>query len=245
MELRGQVLIADDDETFSVLTADLLIREGYEVRRAPDAATARDILENSPSELLIADIKMRGNWNLELIEAIAGTKHEVPVILATGDPDVPTAVKAISLPVIAYLLKPIAFADLLGHVERGVRIGQSNRRMALAQNRLGDLQKELNGHRNIPARAVVGPSSVGSFVAMTMGQIMDSLSDLQHLALAEHAEKTSKPVCHLLDCPRLTMATNALTEGVATLERTKQSFKSRELADLRHYLETICSALRA
>ena len=246
MEPKGQVLIADDEETVRASTADLLIYEGYEVRQAPDAATACDILAQGTTDVLIADIKMPGNPNLELIHALASSKHQVPVILFTGYPDVATAVKSISLPVIAYLLKPFELAELLGHLERGVRIGQSNRRMTLAQTRLEDLREELNGQRDIPARArdVADPFGVTPFVAMTVGHIMDALTDLQRVATANPATQTGKPVCHLFECPRLTMATNALNEGVATLERTKHSFKSRELAELRHYLESISSALQ-
>lgn len=242
---KGKILIADDEETFRISTADLLAREGYQVRQASDAVLAREILNENWADLLIADIKMPGNPNLELIHSIAGREHQVPVILATGYPELHTAVESVNLPVVAYLVKPFQLSDLLSSVARGVRIGQSNRRLSEVRTRLERSRDVLSEQTAVAGelRGLPPTGGVDGFISLTLRHILDSLMDLQYIAQGRLNDESDKPVCRMLECPRLTMAKNAMSEAIATLERTKQSFKSRELADLRGYLESIRSTL--
>ena len=278
---KGNVLIVDDEETFRVATAALLAREGYHVVQAASGDVAAAILSDASSDestdVVIADIRMPGNSGLELVQSIATGATTggapVPVILATGYPDVATAVQSIRLPVIAYLVKPFELPELLAAVERGVRFGRSRRGLDSVRSRLerwrdelaglsvegapaADAASEMRGQMGSERTRQADPCGVDAYVALTTRHILESLMDLQHVARRDYSREYSQPaagsdaspdlakaVCHLLECPRLTLACNAINQTIATLERTKQSFKSRELADLRHHLESIRNAL--
>ena len=110
---RGRILIADDEESVLLSTADLLRIEGYDCNCALDAKTAFEKLRKNKYDLLIADIKMQGNSDLQLIKKLPESAHGMPVILVTGYPSLSSAVQSIKLPVVGYLIKPFEFSELL------------------------------------------------------------------------------------------------------------------------------------
>ncbi|MCK5381428.1 MAG: response regulator, partial [Candidatus Latescibacteria bacterium] len=118
----GRILIVDDDETFLFSTADLLRREGYTCDCAPDAAAAAERLRAEDYDLLIADIKMPDNKELVFIRDVPRIAEGMPIILVTGYPSLYSAIQSIQLPVVAYMIKPIDFDELLERVQRSIEI---------------------------------------------------------------------------------------------------------------------------
>src|SRR4030042_6214874 len=96
-----RILIADDEETFRNSLADLLRQAGYQCDCAPDAIVAAELLHSAEYDLLIADIKMQGNFELEFIRALPQIAEGMPVILVTGYPSLRSAIESIQLPVAA------------------------------------------------------------------------------------------------------------------------------------------------
>ena len=94
MSELGRILIADDEETFLMSTADLLRNEGFECDCAPDATSAAQMLRSGDHDLLIADIKMPGNFELEFIRDLPQIAEGLPVILVTGYPTLDTAIQS-------------------------------------------------------------------------------------------------------------------------------------------------------
>lgn len=111
MTNSGQILIADDDETFLLATADLLRREGYLCNCASDAKTVTEMLRSARYDLLITDINMPGNTNLELIKELSEIVDGMPVILVTGEPSLAHSIQSVQPPVVTCLFKPFDFND--------------------------------------------------------------------------------------------------------------------------------------
>jgi PAS domain S-box-containing protein len=128
----GRLLLVDDEETFLRSTAALLRREGYECVCASDAATAAKLLREDGYDVLITDIKMPGNIDLELVRELPHIATGVPVILVTGYPSLQTATAAVQLSVVAYLVKPFDFSELLANVRSALAREQA----AVEQRRL-------------------------------------------------------------------------------------------------------------
>jgi DNA-binding NtrC family response regulator len=138
MDSRGQLLIADDEEIFLLSTADLLRQEGFAVDCAKDAHEAARLLREFRYDVLISDIRMPGNPELALLQEIPEPNAGLPVILVTGYPSAPTAIQAIHLSVLAYLVKPLDFADLLYRVEEGVRLRRIQQAVVSSSKRIQD-----------------------------------------------------------------------------------------------------------
>ena len=94
MNESNRILVADDD-LFRDTTAALLRKAGYAVDCASDAMEASQMLSAAQYDLLIADIKMPGNAQLQLVLEVSESARGLPIILATGYPALETAVKAV------------------------------------------------------------------------------------------------------------------------------------------------------
>jgi len=237
----GRILIADDEETFSESTAELLRRQGYRCDCAPDAATAAEKLRNNDYDLLIADINMPGNPKLELIRDMPKIAEGMPVILITGYPSLGSAIQSIELPVESYLVKPIDFEQLLAHVRIAVEhfrlyrsVHRIKQRLQYWYESLGSIEELL---KNDSQEAIL--VSLDTFLELTFQNIVDAVSDLKHV-IAVLAEQTKdKQPCHLFNCPRLESLTNGLAETVNVLKGTKSAFKSKNLGEIRRKLEVL------
>ena len=116
----GRILIADDEEFLLQVTADLLRQEGYDCATAQDANSAEELLSQERYDLLIADIRMPGNTELELIRNLPNIGVRLPVILMTGYPSLGSAIQSIQMPVVAYMIKPLDYDELLTHVRYAI-----------------------------------------------------------------------------------------------------------------------------
>lgn len=244
MSELGRILIADDEAGFAAVTADLLREEGYFCDCAEDAYRAKTLLTAREYDLLIADIKMPGNDGLELVESVSALAESVPVILITGYPSLDTAIKSTRLPVAGYLVKPTPFEDLLPLVRESVMRARTSRLFTKARKQLQNMHQELHDWGN-PQNLAAHKSSLAEvdlFVHHAIRNIMANVTDLKDLTQALAQNKPKQQVCQLLNCPRQVELAQAITEAVNVLEKTKNSFKSKELAALRVKLEAVLNA---
>jgi CheY-like chemotaxis protein len=241
----GKILIADDEETFLHSTADLLRRDGYQCHIVPDAGSAAKALREGEYDLLIADIKMPGNADLELIRELPTLAEGLPVILVTGYPSLKTAIDSVQLPVVAYVPKPMEYEDLLGRVREGVRKFQAFKAMRRIRDRLRRWEEDLrqvqgsSPELRLPAPAI----TMDCFLKVTFQNLIDSLWDLKNLAQSLSLGMSNQDVCHMWTCPRLSFLKKGLEDTIEVLEKTKSSFKSKELGDLRKKLEGLVKTL--
>ncbi|HEV7224386.1 MAG TPA: sigma-54 dependent transcriptional regulator [Pirellulales bacterium] len=116
----ARLLIADDEPLFLKSTGELLRQAGYECRCVADAFAALAALKQEPFDLLIADLNMPGNLQLELLAQGRSAHPDVPLIVVTGAPTLPSAIESVRLGIADYLLKPVKFRDLLTSVRRAL-----------------------------------------------------------------------------------------------------------------------------
>src|SRR3990167_3374409 len=139
-----RILIADDDETFLSATTELLSRAGYSCDGVRDAQQAIAALSEPEYELLIADINMPGNENLELLRALQDKRPIIPVLIATGSPTIHTAIEALRLAVVDYLIKPLQFPAVLGHIRHAVEKGRFLRVLQQTRDETGEWTRTLD-----------------------------------------------------------------------------------------------------
>ena len=234
---RGRILIADDEPTFLSSTAELLRQEGFTVDTVEDAASALAAISAATYDLLITDLEMPGNADLDLVQQVAHLSGGLPIIIITGFPSVRSAVASIELPVAAYLVKPIHFPELLKRVTSAVARFRSYQAMQGAEARLREYRSEVEAQ---PLAPVGDGQGVDTFLALTLRNVMGSLTDLEQLGRALAGQQTlPQHACQLMNCPRGAQLQAAVEETIAVLEETKGAFKSKTLGDLRHRLELL------
>jgi hypothetical protein len=141
----------------------------------------------------------------------------------------------VELPVAAYLTKPPEFPSLLAKVRAAVTRFRAFRVMQQAESRIREYRDEFATASAAPMPTSGSPVDV--FLALTLRNVMGSLTDLEQLGKALSAQPVGSHPCQLLNCPRGSQLREAMVETVHVLEETKGAFKSKTLGDLRRKLE--------
>ncbi len=241
MSTAGRILIADDEEFFLRITSDLLVEEGYECVQSQDAKSALKLLKTSEFDLLIADIHMPGNSELELVKELQNIAEGMPVILITGNPSVETATKSIQLPVAAYMTKPLDIQMLLKYAKNAINNYKTYCSMQNTSQRLQEWQNDLDSIKEVVSNALetTSPVPIHTFFKLTFRNIAESLLDMEHLIEGLDTDNKKQYACNLFDCPSLTKMKSGLVETMEVLRKTREAFKSKDLARLRDKLDTI------
>jgi PAS domain S-box-containing protein len=116
-----RVLVVDDDDMVRRALGRLLGKSGHRVIEAASGREAVAALRANPVDVVISDVHMPDGDGMDLLRAIRKVDLDIPVILATGYPEVASAAKAIEYGVFRYLTKPfdpIALEKLVRHASR-------------------------------------------------------------------------------------------------------------------------------
>ena len=155
---RPRVLVAEDDAGLLEVLTTLLTESGYEVLPAASGRDAIAQLRSANVDIVLTDIVMPDATGVDVLRAARERHLETPVILITGNPSVPTAVEALSLGALSYLVKPVAEATLLGALSEALGLARlaSVRRQAVAEMGGGRLMADRAGLETAFARARSG-----------------------------------------------------------------------------------------
>lgn len=235
MDDPARLLIVDDEEVFLLSTAELLRQEGYQVDTAMDGIQAARMLNQRTYDLLLTDILMPGNPDLALVRDLPERNQGLPVILMTGYPSAQSAIQAVNLAALAYLVKPMEFQELLAQVRRGVAQRKVQRAVADSARHIHAWGEEMT---RLASGLQAGPGGVPvqQVLGAMLGRMGETLLDMKHLVDLSSFEPDGQ-TCTVQHCPRLESYQRIFQEGIAILEQTKGAFKSRNLEELRHKME--------
>jgi two-component system cell cycle sensor histidine kinase/response regulator CckA len=120
--IREQVLVVDDERAIRRFAARVLDEAGYTVHEASDGAEALAFIAalGAGVDVVVSDIVMPRLNGVELVQALATTHPDLPVILMTGYGAGALAERGIVAPC-AVLAKPFAPERLLDEVRRCVK----------------------------------------------------------------------------------------------------------------------------
>ena len=198
--VEGRVLVVDDDQDMLNLLAKWLGSEGYAVTTALRGPDALGQIEISKPDLVITDLFMDGMDGMALLTEIHSRNPLIPVIMLSGQAQIPDAVKATHLGTSAFLTKPIDKAELLAEVARHSRIRPNAGDMSAFGRELvyrsslmselleqaemlaaGDITVFINGEtgtgKEVLAKAIhdASPRSDAPFIGVNCGAIPEQL----------------------------------------------------------------------
>ena len=110
--LDAHLMIVDDDERIRVLLQKFLMRHGFLVTAARDAAHARRILTGLDFDMLILDVMMPGEDGLSLCRSIRETS-QTPILLLTAKGETGNRIEGLEAGADDYLPKPFEPKELL------------------------------------------------------------------------------------------------------------------------------------
>jgi len=132
------VLVVDDEAALLDIYRTMLGEAGYDVHVAGSGQSAVGLLGETDFDLVITDIRMPDGNGVDVLRAVRERDLDVPVVLITGSPSVDTAVRALELGALRYLIKPVSEKDLLEVVAKGVQLHKLARIKRQALVALGD-----------------------------------------------------------------------------------------------------------
>jgi DNA-binding NtrC family response regulator len=121
--IRGSILLADDEEKILKRLGRALRDEGHEVVETTSARGAQRQLVEKSFDLLVVDNVMPGMTGLELIREIAQTmppSERPQVLMMTAHATVESAIEAMKLGALDYLQKPFEVEELLALVSHAL-----------------------------------------------------------------------------------------------------------------------------
>jgi two-component system cell cycle sensor histidine kinase/response regulator CckA len=116
------VLVVDDEAAVRRFAVRVLQRDGYDVLEASDGAEAIELLRSGklPISIIVSDIVMPRMNGVELMQAVAGSHSNIPVVLMSGYATAALSELGIATPC-SILPKPFPAERLLAEVHRCVR----------------------------------------------------------------------------------------------------------------------------
>jgi two-component system response regulator RegA len=103
---RG-LLLVDDNENHCWALTRAFEKRGYTVKAANSAAAACALLDGWHPDYAVVDLRMPGPTGLTLIPRLKAACSKVRIVMLTGYSSIATAVEAIKLGAIQYLVKPV------------------------------------------------------------------------------------------------------------------------------------------
>jgi DNA-binding response OmpR family regulator len=122
MKGTNNVLIIDDEAIIHESLRKLLLNRGFAVTSAMHPLEGLEILKGTHFDLILTDQMMPTMNGVTLIEQLRAAGIMTPVVMITGYPEIETAISAIRLGAIDYIVKPFTRRELLGALNRALRL---------------------------------------------------------------------------------------------------------------------------
>ncbi len=150
-EPKRSVLVVDDEDGLRSVCNRLLTRAGYDVVAVGDGASAIAELGRHTFDAVLSDIQMPGLDGIALLRRIRERDLDVPVLLMTGAPSLDTAIRAVELGALRYIVKPFRNDDLVATTLHAVRLCRLARIKRDALGLLGDGEKLIGDRAGLQA----------------------------------------------------------------------------------------------
>ncbi|MEQ5868810.1 sigma-54-dependent Fis family transcriptional regulator [Sagittula sp. NFXS13] len=127
-----QVLLVDDDAAVREALGQTLELHDFSAVTAGSFVEAKDRIASDFAGVIVSDIRMPGRDGFHLLDYAREADPDLPVILLTGEGDIPMAVRAMSRGAFGFLEKPCSPKELTAVVERALTVRGmvlENRRM--------------------------------------------------------------------------------------------------------------------
>jgi DNA-binding NtrC family response regulator len=113
-----RVLVVDDEPAIRAQLAESLEEAGFAAEIAADGNAALRLAESGAFDLCLSDIRMPSMSGLELLRRLGDVSPETALLLMTAFGGLDTAVEALRLGAVDYLIKPFAHDELIAKVRR-------------------------------------------------------------------------------------------------------------------------------
>ncbi|MCO4823581.1 MAG: sigma-54-dependent Fis family transcriptional regulator [Amylibacter sp.] len=130
--MTRQVLLIEDDDALRASLAQMLDLEGISVISTAHYVQARRTIRANFAGVVLTDIRMPQKDGFDILALAQGIDPDLPVVMLTGEGDVPMAIRAMKEGAYDFLEKPCETSHLLGVLNRAL----SHRELVLRARRI-------------------------------------------------------------------------------------------------------------
>ena len=120
-EVKGTILVCDDEEDITDILKDILELDGYRVYRSHSAKEALKLLKDISVDVLMSDLKMPEMDGLEYVGKVRELNNFIPIIFISGQVDKNHFKRFFELGVLDFVEKPFARNHILQVAERAMK----------------------------------------------------------------------------------------------------------------------------
>ncbi len=108
----ANILIVDDEQSYRQLLSLVFEGDGHKIRTAMNGRQALELLNESPADVIVSDVKMPDMDGIEMLSSVRETLPDLGVILMTAFASVETAREAFKLGADDFIQKPFDVEEL-------------------------------------------------------------------------------------------------------------------------------------
>ena len=140
--LPGDILIVDDTPANLRLLSNMLVKQGYEVRLAPNGKLALMNAQTVPPDLILLDIMMPGLSGYEVCEQLKADPRtrDIPIIFISALDATQDKVHAFRAGGVDYVTKPLQAEEVLVRVETHLKLRELQKQLT---ERVRELEEAL------------------------------------------------------------------------------------------------------
>jgi DNA-binding response OmpR family regulator len=117
-----RLLIVDDEQSICVVLVRALGYLGFDVEAVNSGPEALARLAEADYDLMLLDIRMPGMDGMEVMQHVRQSNPELPIIIMTGQGTLESAIAALKLGALDYVLKPVGVPELAAAVEQALHM---------------------------------------------------------------------------------------------------------------------------
>lgn len=118
----ARVLIVDDEEELLETLIERLEIRGFSARGVRTGAEALEQVRQTPPDLVILDVKLKGEDGVTIMKQIKLINPNLPVLLLTGHMSKETSEEGLKAGAIDYIIKPIQIDDLIVKMREAIAV---------------------------------------------------------------------------------------------------------------------------
>lgn len=138
----ASLLVVDDEPTVLHLFRRMFDKVGIEVLTAANGGEARRLIAETHPDVAILDLVLPDQSGLEAFRQLKQLDPRLPVIFMTASGNSDTAIEAMKLGALDYLLKPLDFAEVRKLVDQALEIRRWTRQRVTLQESAATLPAE-------------------------------------------------------------------------------------------------------
>ena len=187
MNVKGKILVVDDDRLVLATVTHGLVQAGYEVIDADNGDDAILLARQHKPELALLDIRMEGKSGFDVAEYLRDA-CQIPFIFLSAFADAQTVAQVAALGAVGYMVKPLDVGQIVPTVDAAFERLRAQRAQAASAPAGGELLADIVG---LAAGVLMHRYSLSRIEALSR---LRRIADAANVPLADQAERLVRAV---------------------------------------------------